>query len=95
MPQLSNLKVEDSIEINSSPHEIFSYFTDAEKISGWWSKSAVCTPKEKGKLTFIWENNTALETFFKTYIAKNPRKTPNYPLEHTPHTTYYLPIYLL
>lgn len=70
MPQFKDLKlkVEDSIEINASVQDVFPYFTAADKISKWWSKSAIAEPTQNGKLTFIWENNTELESHFKTFI---------------------------
>ena len=64
-----NLKVQDTIEISSTPQEVFSYFIRPEKISKWWPKSAVCDPQKNGKLIFTWENDTTLETQFKTFIA--------------------------
>jgi uncharacterized protein YndB with AHSA1/START domain len=62
-----NLQVNDSIEINASPDLVFSYFTNAQKIAKWWSKSASCDPRQNGTLIFNWENGTSLETQFKIF----------------------------
>lgn len=69
MPQ-HNLKVTDSIEIKAPLEEIFRYFTDAEKIAKWWSKAAICQPKQNGLLIFKWENGTQLESHFKVFTPE-------------------------
>jgi len=62
-----NLKVSDSVEINASPDLVFSYFTKAEKIAKWWSKSASCDARQNGTLIFNWEDGKSLETQFKIF----------------------------
>jgi uncharacterized protein YndB with AHSA1/START domain len=69
MALVHNLKVEDSILINSYPEKVFSYLTESANLSKWWPKSAVSEPRKNGKLTFHWENNTSLDTEFKTFLA--------------------------
>lgn len=72
MAQSQVLKIEDSILIKSYPEEIFSYLTDSIKLAKWWPKSAMSEPRKNGKLSFVWENNTILDTEFKHFFA--PRR---------------------